>query len=218
MYVAPGSPALLLNTEKAYRTLSSLNTQAWWEYSQCDFDSIVFLLQSQLLSSVSAVGMCWTTAWFDHFALCPSSSCRSWSNLFIEVKDENSGTPLGFGSHNVTFPVSALHSQTVDVDIQITASFSELAPIIKSQCSANGYVLFSSSGTKEAWWCSVIHHHHHEVAPWPPLLVLFHAYAHNRDSRSMDMVTKFWHHPGWSLLGAHRMWRCSKHMMMRTIQ
>lgn len=67
--------------------------------------------------------------------------------MHFEVRDESSKTPLGYGWRNVSFPVGALHSKSISVDITITASFSELAPLIKQQCSTDGYVVFSSSGT-----------------------------------------------------------------------
>ena len=71
---------------------------------------------------------------------------RNWNNLHIEVEDEATGTPLGFGWRNLSFPVGALHSESVAVDITITAAFQDLAPLIKAQCSDRGYVFFSSAG------------------------------------------------------------------------
>lgn len=73
-------------------------------------------------------------------------SHRNWNNLHIEVEDEATRTPLGFGWRNLSFPVGALHSESVAVDITITAAFQDLAPLIKAQCSDRGYVVFSSSG------------------------------------------------------------------------
>ena len=70
----------------------------------------------------------------------------------MEVEDEGSHTPLGFGWRNVSFPVGALHSESVAVNITITAAFAQLAPLIKAQCADRGYVVFSSSGA-----CAGVH-------------------------------------------------------------
>lgn len=68
------------------------------------------------------------------------------------MEDEATHTPLGFGWRNLSFPVGALHSESVAVDITITAAFADLAPLIKDQCDDKGYVVFSSSGAS-AWMC-----------------------------------------------------------------
>lgn len=81
-----------------------------------------------------------------HPAFPPSLRGRNWNNLHIEVEDEASRTPLGFGWRNLSFPVGALHSASVAVNITITAAFGDLGPLIKAQCSDKGFVIFSSSG------------------------------------------------------------------------
>ena len=75
-----------------------------------------------------------------------SPTHRQWKNLHVEVEDKSSQTPLGYGWHNVSFPVGALESRSVGVDITITAAFSNLAPLIKAQCTAQGFVTFASYG------------------------------------------------------------------------
>jgi len=71
---------------------------------------------------------------------------RQWNNLHVQVEDQDSNTPLGYGWHNTTFPVRALSSRSAGVNITITAAFSDLAPLIKEQCAARNYVTLASYG------------------------------------------------------------------------
>ncbi|EWM21317.1 uncharacterized protein Naga_100214g10 [Nannochloropsis gaditana] len=81
----------------------------------------------------------------------PNYYTVQWNNLHIQVEDQESATPLGYGWHNASFPVRALSSRSSAVNITITAAFSELAPLIKAQCAEKNYVTLASYGTVNAW-------------------------------------------------------------------